>query len=95
MKKNSFKYTFYFGLIIILFLCGFITSVSINIYSSLHNRIQTKKQDTIVNELPPLPPEKEVIHDTVVVEKIVLKPVDSSKPKKEKDTTLSQDSAVN
>jgi len=93
MKNNSFKYTFYFGLIVILVICGLITSVSINIYNSINNRIQTKKQDSVVVEVPIIP-EKEIIHDTIIVEKIITKPMDSSKPKKEIDTSRFNDSNV-
>ena len=93
MKNNSFKYTFYFGIIIILVICGLVTSVSINIYNSINNRIQTKKQDSVVVEIPIIP-EKEIIHDTIIVEKIITKPIDSSKPKKEVDTSRFNDSII-
>lgn len=93
MKNNSFKYTFYFGLLIMLVICGLITSISINVYNSVNNRIQTKKQDSVVVEVPMIP-EKEIIHDTIIVEKIITKPIDSSKPKKEVDTSRFNDSNI-
>jgi hypothetical protein len=93
MKNNSFKYTFYFGLIIMLVICGLITSISINVYNSINNRIKIKRQDSVIVEVP-ITPEKEIIHDTVIVEKIVTKPIDSSKPKKVVDTSHFNDSVI-
>lgn len=103
MKNNSFKYTFYFGLLIILVLSGLIVSVSINIYNSINNKILTKpkKEETTVIELPSNSPEKEIIHDTVYLEKPTIKVIDTQKQKKvtyqspqiiKVDTSLSGDS---
>jgi hypothetical protein len=76
-----------------LVICGLITSISINVYNSINNRLQTKKQDSVVVEVPIIP-EKEIIHDTIIVEKIISKSIDSSKPKKEVDTSRFNDSII-
>ncbi len=93
MKNNSFKYTFYLGLLIMLFVCVLITSISINVYTTISSRYQVKKQDSVVVEVP-IVPEKEIVHDTVFIEKVIVKPIDSSKPKKEIDTSKYNDSVV-
>ena len=93
MKNNSFKYTFYLGLLIMLFVCALITSISINVYTTISGRYQVKKQDSVVVEVPIIP-EKEIVHDTVFIEKVIVKPIDSSKPKKEIDTSKYNDSVV-
>ena len=57
MKNNSFKYTFYFGLLIMLTVSGLITLVSINIYKTIYNNNPIKKGKTEVIEIP-ITPEK-------------------------------------
>jgi len=82
MKNNSFKYTFYFGLLIILIISAVITLFSINIYKTIYNNNPVKKEKTevIQNQMTL---EKEVIHDTVFVENPIIKPINISTPKKE------------
>ena len=80
MKNNSFKYTFYFGLLIMLTVSGLITLVSINIYKTIYNNNPIKKEKTEVIEIP-ITPEKEIIHDTLFIERP--KPINVSIPKKE------------
>jgi hypothetical protein len=80
MKNNSFKYTFYFGLLIILIVCALITSVSINIYKTVYNNNRIKKEKIEVIETPVIL-EKEIIHDTLFIERP--KPINVSTPKKE------------
>jgi hypothetical protein len=76
-----------------LFVCALITSISINVYTTISSRYQVKKQDSVVVEVP-ITPEKEIVHDTVFIEKVIVKPIDSSKPKKEIDTSKYNDSVV-
>jgi len=93
MKNNSFRYTFYFGLSIILVLCGVIALISINVYSTFQDKSHRKKQDTVSIEVP-IVPEKQIVHDTVIVEKIVVKSIDTSIPKKEKNTPVVKDTTT-
>lgn len=93
MKNNSFKYTFYLGLLIMLVVCVLITSLSINVYNTINNKFHVKKQDSVVVEVP-ITPEKEIVHDTVFIERVIVKPMDSTKPKKETDTSKYNDSVV-
>ena len=80
MKNNSFKYTFYFGLLIMLTVSGLITLVSINIYKTIYNNNPIKKEKTEVIETT-VTLEKEIIHDTLFIERP--KPINVSIPKKE------------
>ena len=80
MKNNSFKYTFYFGLLIMLTVSGLITLVSINIYKTIYNNNPIKKGKTEIIEIP-VTAEKEIIHDTLFIEHP--KPNIVSTPKKE------------
>jgi hypothetical protein len=99
MKNNSFKYTFYFGLLIILIVCALITSVSINIYKTIYNNNPIKKEKIEVIETP-ITFEKEIIHDTLFIERP--KPINVLIPKKETkliqpkkiDTTSFNDSVI-
>ena len=85
MKNNSFRNTFYLGLIIVLVLSGLITLISINIYRSFNgiNSSKIKKDSSVVE----LPLEKEIVHDTIYLEKTPvassIKPIDTPKQKKE------------
>lgn len=81
MKKNTFKYTFYFGLLIILGLTVLLTAVSFNIYKSISNKVTIKKEEERVVEVPLLL-DKEIIHDTIYFEKPIVKQVDTPKQKK-------------
>ena len=101
MKNNSFKYTFYFGSLIILTISAVITLFSINIYKTIYNNNPVKKEKTevIQNQMTL---EKEVIHDTIFVEKPIIKPIVFTTPKKETkliqskkiDTTSFNDSVI-
>ena len=99
MKNNSFKYTFYFGLLIMLTVSGLITLVSINIYKTIYNNNPIKKGKTEIIEIP-VTAEKEIIHDTFFIERP--KPINVSISKKETkliqpkkiDTTSFNDSVV-
>lgn len=80
MKKNTFKYTFYFGLLIILGLTILLTAISFNIYKSVVNKMSTTKEEEHVVEVP-FTPEKEIVHDTIYFER-PQKQVDTPKQKK-------------
>jgi hypothetical protein len=101
MKNNTFKHTFYLGLLIIVIITGLLTALSFNIYKTLTNKILIKKQDSSVVKIP-FTYEKEVIHDTIFVEKPIIKPIVFTTPKKETkliqskkiDTTSFNDSVI-
>lgn len=81
MKNKSFRYTFYFGLLLILIVTSVLTLISVNIYSSLVNtRDSKKKEDSAVVELK-IDSTTDIIHDTVYVQKEVIKVIDSPKKK--------------
>jgi len=82
MKNNTFKHTFYLGLLIILIITGFLTALSFNIYKTLTNKFLIKKEDSSVVKTPFIN-EKEIIHDTVFVEKPIIKPIVFTTLKKE------------
>ena len=84
MKKNTFKYTFYLGLVVILGLTILLTALSFNIYKSISGKISVKEEENVVEVS--LPPIKEIIHDTIFLEKQVPKIADT--PKKIKESTV-------
>jgi hypothetical protein len=78
---------------------GLITLVSINIYKTIYNNNPIKKGKTEIIEIP-VTPEKEIIHDTLFIERP--KPINVLIPKKETkliqpkkiDTTSFNDSVI-
>jgi ABC-type lipoprotein release transport system permease subunit len=74
MKNNSFRQTFYLGLLILIILSGLLTIISVNVYNSFSRKLKnTNIEDTIVSV-------EEVsikIHDTIYLDKPVFK--DTSK----------------
>jgi hypothetical protein len=97
MRNNSFRQTFYLGLLILLILSGLLTLIGINVYKSYSTKLNSKNvEDTMVSE------ETINIHDTIYLEKPILKdtfkviPVNKVKPiipnvSKKLDTTKSLD----
>ena len=66
MRNNSFRQTFYLGLLVLLILSGLITIIGINIYKSYSTKIKNSNvEDTFVN----LEDVSKNIHDTVYIEK--------------------------
>jgi ABC-type lipoprotein release transport system permease subunit len=99
MKNNSFRQTFYLGLLILIILSGLLTIISVNVYNSFSRKLKkTNVEDTTVSV-------EEVsikIHDTIYLDKPVFKdtskviPVIKVKPStpnisKKLDTTKSLD----
>ena len=99
MRNNSFRQTFYLGLLILILLSGLLTIIGINVYNSFSTKLKkTNTEDTAVN----LESESIGIHDTVYLEKPIRKDtskvihVDKIKPiisnvTKKLDTTKSLD----
>lgn len=75
-KNNSFKVTFYLGLIIIIMLVSIITLIVFNVYRSLEPKLRKDKVEIFIDNGEP---EKEIIHDTVYVDKPRVKINDTPK----------------
>jgi hypothetical protein len=66
MRNNSFRQTFYLGLLVLLILSGLITIIGVNVYKSYSTKIKNSNvEDTFVN----LEDVSKNIHDTVYIEK--------------------------
>jgi ABC-type lipoprotein release transport system permease subunit len=99
MRNNSFRQTFYLGLLILILLSGLLTIIGINVYNSFSTKLKnTTVEDTMVN----VGYESINVHDTVYLEKPIRKDtskvihVDKIKPiisnvTKKLDTTKSLD----
>ena len=99
MRNNSFRQTFYLGLLILILLSGLLTIIGINVYNSFSTKLKnTTVEDTTVN----IESESINVHDTVYLEKPIHKDtskvihVDKIKPiisnvTKKLDTTKSLD----
>jgi hypothetical protein len=75
-KNNSFKKTFYLGVIIILFIISISTLFVINIYKSLSHNFKKDKIETYIEDVKS---EKEIVHDTVYLDKPIVKVNDTPK----------------
>jgi hypothetical protein len=99
MRNNSFRQTFYLGLLILLVLSGFLTLIGINVYNSFSKKhSNTNVEDTMFS----VGYEPNKVYDTIYLEKPTLKDtskvirVDKVKPTpsnivKKLDTTKSLD----
>lgn len=76
-KNNSFKLTFYLGLCIMLIIITFLTLIIVNVWRTVEPKLKKNKVEVIVSEQHSL--DDEIIHDTIFIEKLPLKPVDSQK----------------
>lgn len=94
MKNKSFKYTFYFGLVLILIISTLITLLSINIYNTVTSKNSEKKKIEPEFVDVPLDTEKEIVHDTIFLEKALPKTIDSPKQKKEIKVVIKKDSSL-
>ena len=74
MRNNSFRQTFYLGLLILILLSGLLTIIGINVYKSYSSKMKNSNiEDTFVN----VDDVSKNIHDTVYLEKPIRK--DTSK----------------
>jgi hypothetical protein len=66
MRNNSFRQTFYLGLLILILLSGLLTIIGINVYSSFSSKIKNSNvEDTFMN----VEDVTKNIHDTIYIEK--------------------------
>lgn len=70
MRNNSFRRTFYLGLLILLLLSGLLTLIGINVYNSFSTkRNNTNVEDTMVSDSN----QSIHIHDTIYLDKPIIK----------------------
>jgi len=69
-NNNSFKTTFYLGLIVLTLTVSILTIVFINLYRYVSPKFKKDKIEIIVQEIKP---EKQIIHDTVYIDRPVVK----------------------
>ena len=75
-KNNSFKVTFYLGLIIIVMLVSVLTLIIFNVYRGLESKFRKDKVEVLIENTEPI---KEIIHDTVYIDKPTVKSNDTPK----------------
>jgi hypothetical protein len=76
MKNNSFKQTFYLGLVILISVTSFLILIGYNVFIALEPKFKKDKVETYVNESQF---EKEIVHDTIYVDRPVVKINDTPK----------------
>lgn len=76
MKNNSFKQTFYLGLVILISVTSFLFLIGYNVFIVLAPKFKKDKVETYVNE-PQF--EKEIVHDTIYVDRPIVKINDTPK----------------
>jgi hypothetical protein len=67
-KNNSFKTTFYLGLFILLIIGSVVSLIVVNVFNVLAPKF-TKDKDKVEIYIDDVTPEKEIIHDTVYIDK--------------------------
>ena len=70
LKNNSFKYTFYWGLFIIFILGSVLLLIGINVYNAVTPKFKKDKLEIYIDDVEP---EKQIIYDTVYVDKPIVK----------------------
>jgi hypothetical protein len=69
-KNNSFKTTFYLGLIILFVFASTTTLIIFNLFNILSPKFKKNKPEIYIDDVKP---EKEIVHDTVYVDKPIVK----------------------
>ena len=75
-KNNSFKTTFYLGLTVLFLVVSLITLVMFNLFNVLLPKFKKDKLEIYIEDVKP---EKEIVHDTVYVDKPIVKVNDAPK----------------
>jgi hypothetical protein len=75
-KNNSFKTTFYLGLIVLTVITSILMLIGYNIFRAVTPKF---KKDKLEIYMDTFQPEKEVIHDTVYIDKPHVKSNDTPK----------------
>jgi hypothetical protein len=69
-KNNSFKTIFYLGLIVLLLIGSIVSLIVINLFNALSPKFTKDKVEIYIDDVTP---EKEIIHDTVYIDKPIVK----------------------
>ena len=77
-KNNSFKTTFYLGLTVLILIVSMVSLIVVNVYNTLLPKF-TKNNDKLEIYIDDVKPEKEIIYDTVYVDKPRVKVNDTPK----------------
>jgi hypothetical protein len=75
-KNNSFKMTFYLGLIVLLIIASISTLIIVNVFNVLSLKLTKNKPEIYINDVKP---EKQIIYDTIYVDKSSVKVSDTLK----------------
>ena len=75
-KNNSFKMTFYLGLIVLLIIASISTLIIVNVFNVLSLKLSKNKPEIYINDVKP---EKQIIYDTIYVDKFSVKVSDTLK----------------
>ena len=69
-KNNSFKTTFYLGLIILFVFASTTTLIIFNLFNILSPKFKKDKPEIYIDDVKP---EKEIVHDTIYIDRPVVK----------------------
>jgi hypothetical protein len=75
-KNNSFKMTFYLGLMVLLIIVSISTLIIINVFNALSPKLIKDKTEIYIDDVKP---EKQIIYDTVYIDKPRVKVSDTPK----------------
>ena len=75
-KNNSFKTTFYLGLTVLTLVVSMVSLIIFNVYDALSPKFKKDKLEIYIDDVKP---EKEIIYDTVYVDKPRVKVNDTPK----------------
>jgi hypothetical protein len=69
-KNNSFKTIFYLGLIVLLLIGSIVSLIVVNLFNVLSPKFTKDKVEIYIDDVTP---EKEIIYDTVYIDKPIVK----------------------
>jgi hypothetical protein len=75
-KNNSFKMTFYLGLMVLLIIVSISTLIIVNVFNTLSPKLTKDKTEIYIDDVKP---EKQIIYDTVYIDKPRVKVSDTPK----------------
>ena len=75
-KNNSFRMAFYLGLTIIVLVVSFLTLITVNVYNALTPKFRKDKLEIYIDDVKP---EKEIVHDTIYIDRPRVKIDDTPK----------------
>jgi hypothetical protein len=69
-KNNSFKTTFYLGLIFLFVFTSITTLILFNLFNILSPKFKKDKPEIYIDDVKP---EKEIVHDTIYIDRPIVK----------------------